>query len=245
MLQFSQHNILSRAHVLRMTMLSQRAVDYSIKAYRLNSAELCRQVMSIKRDLSKLEVRIGDRGRAFVAAGAHIDSHSPFACSSLRIYSSLRVMFTAATEIAQNITILAALSPKTIFPQTVETGNTVNSLVRLCSVALFDQKMSLAKQVLHIEGGRRRLDLELHRARLDLFRRSDTHCRCELAIANCIGQIAEQVYETAEGIIAWLENGDCVHYAGPNTMSAQQTGQYRLWLEHFAGFNRTRTLTLQ
>ena len=33
MLQFSQHNILSRAHVLRMTMLSQRAVDYSIKAY--------------------------------------------------------------------------------------------------------------------------------------------------------------------------------------------------------------------
>ena len=154
-------------------------------------------------------------------------------------------MFTAATEIAQNITIIAALSPKTIFPQTVETGNIVNSLVRLCSVALFDQKNVACKTSSSCRRRPKKIRSWLHRARLDLFRRSDTHCRCELAIANCIGQIAEQVYETAEGIIAWLENGDCVHYAGPNTMSAQQTGQYRLWLEHFAGFNRTRTLTLQ
>ncbi len=226
-------------------MLSQRAVDYSIKAYCLNSSELCRQVMTIKRDLSRLEARIGDRGRTFLAAGTPIDSHSPFACSSLRIYSSLRVMFTAATEIAQNIMILAALTPKTIFPRTAETGNIVNGLVRLCSVALFDQKLSLAKQVLHIEGGRRRLDLELHRARLDLLRRSDTHCRCELAIANCIGQIAEQVYETADGIIAWLESSACAKYAGTNAMSAQQAGQHRLWLEHFVGPNRRRALTLQ
>jgi len=245
MLHFPKHNLLSRTHVLRMTMLSQRAVDYSIKAYSLNSSELCRQVTTIKRDLCKLEICIGDRGRAFLASGAHIDAHSPFACSSLRIYSALRVMFTAATEIAQNIIILSAHTRPTIFPRTVETGNFVNGLVRLCSVALFEQKMSLAKLVLQIEGGRRRLDLELHRARLDLLRRSDTYCRCELAIANCIGQIAEQVYETAEGIIAWIESGDCASYGGTITKSAPRAGQHRLSLEQFVGLNRTRALTLQ
>jgi len=47
-------------------------------------------------------------------------------------------------------------------------------------------------------------DLALLCARLDLLRRSDTHCECEMAIVNCIGHIAEQSYEVAEDIVLCL-----------------------------------------
>ena len=47
MSQFPKRSFLSRSHILRMAMLSQRAVDYSINAYTLNSAELCRQVSNV------------------------------------------------------------------------------------------------------------------------------------------------------------------------------------------------------
>lgn len=145
-------------------------------------------------------------------------------------------MFTAATEIAQNMMVIAASTRKTTFPQTVEAGNFVNSLVRLCSVALFEEQMLLAKTALQLEGGRRRFDLAMYGARLDLLRRADTHCKCELAIANCIGQIADQVYEIAEGIIAWLESRGCGTAVGANTTSVPFTRQIRLSSEQFVDF---------
>ena len=239
MSQTPKHSILLRSHMLRMTLLSQRAVDYSIKAYALNSTELCERVNSAKREVCKLELCIGDRGRSLLIAGETIDSHSLPACCSLRIYSALRLMITAATEIAQNIVVLATHKRKTIFPQTIEIGNSVNGLVRLCSVALFEQETSLAKSVLHIEGGRRRFDIGLLRARLDLLRRSDTHCKCEMAIVNCIGHIAEQSYEVAEEIIVWLEGVGCA-----NLRDFGLARQHRLASQQLADLNRTPVLTM-
>ena len=223
MTQSPQQSILSRSHVLRMTMLSQRAVDYATKAYALNSLELCGQVHQTKRDLHDLHLSIGERGRRLFAAGVPIDSHSPQAYGSLRIYSALRVMFTAATEIAQNTMIIAAREREDEFPQTVESGKFVNGLVRMCTVALFEEDAWLAKKALHIEGGRRRFDLALSRARLDVFRRSCTHCGRELAISNCIGQIAEQAYEIAEGLIAWLDGRSYMNSAFAYAAKARPT----------------------
>lgn len=222
MSQTPKQSILLRSHMVRMTLLSQRAVDYSIKAYALNCSELCEQVNSVKREVCKLELCIGDRCRSLLAAEEPIDSDSLLACCSLRIYSALRVMVTAAIEIAQNTQVIAARSRETEFPQTLETGDFVNGLVRLCSVALFEQEMSLAKTILQVEGGRRRFDLELHRARLDLLRRSDTNCRCEMAIVNCIGHIAEQSYEVAEELILCLEGSGCANFAAAGQARGQR-----------------------
>lgn len=205
MSQFPKQSFLSRSHMLRMAMLSQRAVDYSINAYIQNCPGLCGQVSSVKRELFELQLSIRDRGRSLVAAGAPLGSDSAPICSSLRIYSALRVMFTAATELTQNIMVVATENRKTDFPQTIEAGIFINGLVRLCFAALCEEQISLARAVLQIEGGRRRFDLSLERARLDVHRRSDTHCKCEIAIVNCIGHIAEQAYEIGEDIIALLE----------------------------------------
>lgn len=194
-------------------MLSQQSVDCAIKAYALNSPELCRQVRNAERELRKLQLCIGDRGRTLLAAGTPVDSHSPVACCSLRIYSSLRVMFTAATEITQNVMVVVERGREVESPQTAEVGKFVNGLVRLCSVAIFEEEMSHAKAALRLEGGRRRFNLALNRAQHDLLRNSGAGYRCEWAIANCIGQIAEQSYELAESIILWLEGTTCISSA--------------------------------
>ena len=223
----AKESLLSRRHVLRMTMLSRRAVHYSIKSYTLNNLESCRLVAKTKQDLCDLEASIGGRGRNFISTGAIIDSHSLLACGSLRIFSSLRVILMAANEIAQNVRIVAVRGRETMFPQTVESGNLVNRLVRVCSMALFKQDVQLAQQLLRVDGGRKRLDVALYRARLDLLRASDANCKCELAVVHCLSQIAEQVYETAESIIVLLE---CRGYVPPEvrlTVKSQWISQHR------------------
>jgi hypothetical protein len=212
-MQLPKESLLSRSHMLLMTMLSQRAVDYSIKAYALNNLDLCGQVHLIKTDLHRLQLNIGERGRTFFARRVPIDSHSRTACAALRIYSGFQVMFTAATEIAQNVMIIAAGERVDEYPQTVDLGKFVNGLVRFCTVALFEDDARLAKAVLQTEGGRRRFELGLLRARVALLRHAGTHCGHELAITNCIGQIAEQAYEIAEGLISWHEARGCVNSA--------------------------------
>ena len=87
-------------------MLSQRAVDYAIKAYELQNIEICHLVQGTEHEVRELEMRIGDRGRALKAAGEHMDAHSPSACYSLRMYSALRVICMAAAEIAQNTRLI-------------------------------------------------------------------------------------------------------------------------------------------
>jgi uncharacterized protein with PhoU and TrkA domain len=181
-----------------MTQLSQRAVDCSIKAYALNSIELCREVLAMEDKLCELELCIGDRGRALLGTGTMIDSHSNAACSLLRIYSSHRVIFMAAAAIAQSTSVLATQDRATSFSRTIEAGDLVNCLIGLCSIAFFEEQKTMAESVFKIEGGRKGVELALCRARIDLLRRVDKNCRCEIAIANCIGQIAEQVYEIAE-----------------------------------------------
>jgi len=60
------------------------------------------------------------------------------------------------------------------------------------------------------------------RARLDLLRRADTNCKCEMAIVNCIGHIAEQSYEVAEEIILCLEGSGCANSAAAGRAREQR-----------------------
>ena len=220
-----------------MAMLSQRAVDYAIKGYALNSLELSRKVIAMHGDVVELELCIRNRGRDILASGAVFDLHSENACSQLRIFSSFRTVFTAATEIAQNLTVLSAREREVTFPRTAAAGESVNRLVRQCSVALFEQQRTIAETVFQIEGGRRGVDLALCCARLDLLRYSHTDCGCELAIANCIGQIADQVYEIAESTIAWLGTNGCTVSAPAYVAPAGRHRHDRLPSDQFAVCN--------
>jgi hypothetical protein len=62
------------SHLLKMTMLSQRAVDYSMKSYERKSLEFCKAVLDAEAKWAEVQREIGDQGRAFRAAGMPIDT---------------------------------------------------------------------------------------------------------------------------------------------------------------------------
>jgi len=191
-------------------MLTQRAIDTSIKAYELNSVELCQQVRSTDAELRNLQHSIGDRGRTLLAAGTPVDSNASMTCCTLRIYSALRTMCMAAVEISQNTMLILENGHVTESPATEEMGRFVSSLLRLCSVALFEEETRHTRRVLLIERGRRRFDPALYRAHDALPAWPGAHVNCELTIMRCLSQIAEQAYELADAITLWLEGKVCL-----------------------------------
>jgi phosphate uptake regulator len=200
-----------------MTTLSQRVVNDAIKAYALNSLELCHKVRDSGQELRDIQVGISNRGRRLLEAALPVDSTSMAACCSLRIYAALQLTHTAAIEMAQNTRLKLEHESLPGSTATVHLSMFVNSLVRLCSVALLKEEPDHARTVLEVEGGRRKCDLWLYRAHEDLMQRAGAPSRRELAISRCLGQIAEQSYELAEAVILWLEtrNG-----AGTNVAAA-------------------------
>ena len=219
-----QYSPVSRFHLLRMTRLVQRAVDYSIKAYELGSCELCHIVRNTEDELRELQLNIGDRGRLGRAEGMPVDTESTAASCALRVYSALQVTYFAAAEIAQNTVLLLEGGRKTQSPSQVMTTNFVNGLVRLYTVALFDEEIQHARTILQVDEGHRRFDLQLSVREEELIQQNDASARFELAITHCLAQIAEQAYEIANTIMQWLDAKNC---AGARKTAQQVIAQCR------------------
>jgi len=209
-MQDRQCSPLSRSHLLRMTRLAQRAVDYSIKAYELGSYEICYIVRNTEDELCKLQLNIGDRGRLLRAEGRPVDTESTAASCALRVYSALQITCFAATEIAQNTLLLLESGRKTKSPSKMETANFVNGLVRLYTVALFKEETQHARLILQASEGHRRFGLPLDLWEDELIYRDGANARFELAITHCLAQIAEQAHEIADTIMLWLDGKDCL-----------------------------------
>ena len=204
-----QYNLVSRSHLLRMTRLAQRAVDYSIKAYELGSYELCHIVRNTEDELRELQLNIGDRGRLLRAEGMPVDTESTAASCALRVYSALQLTYFAAAEIAQNTVLLLEGGRKTQSPSKMVTADFVNSLVRLYTVALFDEDIQHARMILQVNEGHRRFDRQLNLREEELIYRNDASARFELAITHCLAQIAEQAHEITGTIMQWLDDKEC------------------------------------
>ncbi len=213
-----QYSLVSRSHLLRMTRLAQRAVDYSIKAYELGSYELCHIVRNTEEELRKLQLNIGDRGRLLRADGRPVDTESTAASCALRLYSSLQVTYFAAAEIAQNTLLLLESGRKTQPTSRMATANFVNRLVRLYTVALFDEEIQHARMILQVNETHPRFDLLLNRRVEELTYRNDIDAGFELVITHCLAQIVEQAHEIADTIMQWLDGKDCV--ASPSEHAA-------------------------
>lgn len=217
-MQDRQYTLVSRSHLLRMTRLAQRAVDYSIKAYELGSYELCQIVRNTEDELRKLQLHIGDRGRLLRAEGRPVDTESTAASCALRVYSGLQVTYFAAAEMAQNTVLLIESGRKIQSPSKMMTTTFVNGLVRLYTVALFDEEIQHARMILQTDEGHPRLDLQLDLRAEELICRNDVSARFELAITHCLAQIGGQAREIANTITQWFDGKDCGR--APNELAA-------------------------
>lgn len=217
-MQDRKHGPISRGHLLRMAMLAQRAVDYSVKAYELGSYEICHIVCNTEDELRRLQLNIGDRGRLLRAEGRPVDTESTAASCALRVYSALRVTYFAATEIAQNTLLLLESRRKTESPSKTKTANFVNGLVRLYTVALFKEETQHARMILQASEGHRRLGLPPDLWEGELIHGVSANARFELAITHCLAQIAEQAHEIAGTMMLWLDGKD--YFSVPSERAA-------------------------
>jgi phosphate uptake regulator len=199
-----------RSQLFRMSRLSQRAVDYSIKGYELGRPEFCREVYSAEKELRNLRHGIAERGRMALAGRMPIGTDTRFACCALRICNALHSTYNAAAAIAHDTERGLGGERKLESSIIGEMGQFVNSLVRLYTVALFNEELQLANTVLQSDKGGRWFNLTLRQTQSDLVYRTGPRAELQLAILENLAHIAEQSYEVAHAIAIWLEGKDCL-----------------------------------
>jgi len=202
-----------RSQLLKMSRLSQRAVDYSIKGYELGMPEFSREVLSKEQEFRDLRLSIVNRGRMVLPKGMPISADSRFTCSALRICQALHCSYNAAYAIAVE-TIHGDEAARRVETSIVlDLGKFVNSLVRLSTVALFNEDLQYARLALRNAEDRLWFNLSLRQAQRVLDSRSKTQANFELAIVENLSRIAERSYEVAHETAMWLEGADCFNPA--------------------------------
>jgi len=199
-----------RIQLFKMARLSQRAVDYAIKAYALARPEFSQPVLHTRPELSSLEGSIAVRGRALLFANLSADSDLCFVRSAMRICSALRITYTAAAEIAENFMLTPENQRVLQYPALEDIGQFTNSQVRLYTVALFNEQIQHAKEVLKSYAPRQRPGMSFYRPLNELTEAATAQTHFELSTSRNLGQIAEQAHEIAEAIIVWLECQNCI-----------------------------------
>jgi phosphate uptake regulator len=207
-----QHIQLLRFQLFEMSRLSQRAVDYSIKAFELRSKEFCRYVQNYKYEVGDLHRSVEDQCRQLLVAGLPIESDLQYALSAFRICRALYSTYSAAAEIAQNT--MSSLEDGQIFesPALVEMGRIVNRSIRLCTVALFKEEVEHAKAVENNYAVVRWFELAVSRGQNNAHQQIGTQTAFELAIMKSFRQVAKQAHEMAGAITLCLERPDCTGF---------------------------------
>jgi phosphate transport system protein len=194
-----------RSKLIAMARLTQRTVDYSIKAFQLGRPELCRVVHNSKDEMNAIRCWIANHGRALLAADVKEATDSRFVCAAMRISGALEAAYDAATQIAQRSETHFATGWTPVTPELEDAGQFVNSLLRLCVLSLLKRDARHAQAVLHNSGAGESLDLAVHLTHHNVVRRNSAQVRFEQAIIHCLDGIAGQIREIADSIILWLE----------------------------------------
>jgi phosphate uptake regulator len=205
-----------RLYLLDMAKLSQRAVDYATKGYRLGSPEFCRYVRRGDHQLGELRRKIADLCQKLATDSDALmdepaaDSKLRFPPSALRICNALHATSTASAEIAHHTMLLLEDADWVPGCEALEkVCYLVNRLMCLCIVSLFKRERQHAEAVLQNNDAVRLIERALYELRSNVTRQTTIPAALELAITNSLKQIARQTNEIAEAIVCWLEDRRC------------------------------------
>ena len=203
-----QHVRLLHIQLLCISRLSQRALDYAIKGYQLGNADFCGQVRAVDHKFREHHRQIQYLCHELTADGVTIPSDFRFALAALRVDCALQRTYEAATRIAQDTLLLIERSAMARCAPLDRFGRLVNSLMRLCTVALFEKEECYAEMVLQSHGLLRRCELIFDHSSRDVGQRS-VHSYV-LAITQSLSVIAKQAHEMAAAIHCWLNYQETV-----------------------------------
>jgi hypothetical protein len=179
----------SRQHLLRMAMLSQRAVDCATKAYELQDVRFCLQLKTVDHAYRTLPELAWDSG----------NPHGTESCV-LQIYKGLRGTFGAAMEIVESVTLCLqdVLTSKSSSPRWVCAARFANSLVSLNTVALFKGQGVLANSVV---AAKALWEQEIQPSPEDDRISEASVVRIEKCIARCLNVIVGQSIDIASLLV--------------------------------------------
>ena len=197
-----------RLHLLDMARGTQRGVDYAIKAYTLGNSAFCANVRDDSHEIKILHREITEIAQNLLLTELSWKSSLRFIFSSERICNSLQAVHSHAVEIAANSMRLLENGRKSGYADLATMGDIVNSLLRLCVVALFEEEIEHAETVLRTGEIERLFETTFYDWYRDLDHGTRTQACYERAITKHLGQIAHQAYEIAVAIVFWLKDSD-------------------------------------
>jgi hypothetical protein len=197
-----------RAQLLQMSRLSQWALDYSIKGYQLGSLEFSRSVLSTERELEPHHHQIKEICRKLATRKVTDSSDCRFVLIALRLSSALLTTSRAAVQIARDTPALLESDRMPKHAALCTLGDLVNSLMRLCLVALFKQEVRYAETVLQSQTVWRRCELVFDSMCEADHHTTDEQDIFEPAIARSLGTVARQTHDMADAILFWLKESD-------------------------------------
>ena len=200
-----EYSQILRLNLLDMARVTQRGVDYAIKAYKLGNPEFCSSVREYIYEIDVLHREITELVRDLLAMELPGESDLRHMLATERIANALRVVHNQAVEIATNSTLILENGGLGC-AELAAMGNLINSLVRLSVVALFEEDVVHAEMVQRYSGVGRLFESTFY----DWYRTIDHGARAqaefERAIAKHLRQIALQTYEISGAIVFWLED---------------------------------------
>jgi phosphate uptake regulator len=197
-----------RLQLLDMSRVAQRAVDYSIKACSLGSIEACTNVRDAADEINMLHRETTEISSELLLMELPAESDLRFALSAERIADALLSIYLHASEIAANSMRLQKNGQRTGYLGLNTMGEVVNSLMRLCIIALFEEDTEHAETVLHHHGVARLFELTFYDWYRGIDRRLRAQASYELAITKDLARMARQIHEVADAIRFWLEGTD-------------------------------------
>jgi phosphate uptake regulator len=195
-----------RLHLFDMARICQRGVDYSIKAYQLGKSEWCLNVQSDAYEINTLHREIIEIGRDLMLMEISEESAIRFLLSADRICNALHAVHGSAVEIAANSVRMVENCRRVGCKVLISMGDFVNSLLRLCVVAMFEEGIEHAETALQSGGVEHQFAMMF----FDWYRALDqgerTQAGYEVALTKHLSQIARQMHEVAEAILFWLKD---------------------------------------
>jgi phosphate transport system protein len=197
-----------RLRLLDMSRVSQRAVDYSIKAYKLNCPEFCANVRDSTYEVNILHREITEIARDLLLMELPLESDVRFALSAIPICDALHSVHAQAIKIAANSARLLENGRMPGWAALTRMGEIVNSLMKLCIIALFNEEVAHAETVLTNSGFERFFESAFYDWYRNVDQRLRTQASHELAITKGLSQMAKETYEIADAIVFWLKGPD-------------------------------------
>jgi phosphate uptake regulator len=191
-----------------MARVTQRGVDYAIKAYTLGNSAFCAKVRDDRHEIKILHREITEIAQELLMEELSWKSNLRFIFSSERICNALQAVHSHAVEIAANSMRLMKDGRKNSFADLTTMGKIVNSLMCLCVVGLFEEEIEHAEAVLRTGEIERLFETTFYEWYRDLDPGTRTQLCYELEITKNLGHIAHQAHEIAVAIVFCLKDAD-------------------------------------